>query len=546
MNKEGDWERQGRWWLPAVISVALVIGVAMGKYLGGTGTGGMAPGMESSKIPALLQIIDQQYVDPVDIDSLSQAAFTHILSQLDPHSVYIDPKDVRMATDDLEGSFSGIGVSFNIQTDTILIISVIPGGPAEKAGLLPFDRIITINDSVFSGHKPSQGDIMRNLRGEKGSRVRLGIRRASSDSLLHFQLTRGEVPVHSVEVAFAVTPEIGYLKISKFARTTYTEFLTDLAKLQQEGCTAFIIDLRGNSGGYMDAAIKLVNEFLPRGHLILYTQGKACPRNEAYSNGTGSCPHSPLAVLTDESSASASEIFAGAIQDNDRGVIVGRRTFGKGLVQAPIALSDGSEIRLTIARYYTPSGRSIQKEYTPGHTQAYEQELYNRFLHGEFDSSDSIHQDQTIVFHTLSGRPVYGGGGIMPDLFIPRDTAHFSSYYLDLINTGTLYLYVLDYSDRHHAQLAAFDSPDSLYQHLLTQPLLQELVDFAASRGIRPRNALIRLSAPLIENQVHAYIIRNFFDDRGFYPILLKDDPTLLRAIEALQSGSPLLPHVAP
>ncbi|MDR3128653.1 MAG: S41 family peptidase [Tannerellaceae bacterium] len=527
-------ERTLTLWLPAIIATAIVIGIVAGRYLTRTTT---PPGLPNNKISALLHIIDQQYVDPINIDSLSEQALSHILAQLDPHSVYISAEDVRLATEDLEGSFSGIGVSFNMQTDTILIISVISGGPAEKAGLLPFDRIITINDSTFSGNHASQPHIMRTLRGDKGTTVRLGVQRASSDTLLLFQVTRGDVPIHSIEVAFTVAPNIGYIKVGKFARNTHPEFITALARLKKEGCSSFIIDLRGNSGGYMDAAVNLVNEFLPKDRPIVYTEGKAHPRDNIYSNGTGTCPHDPLAVLTDEASASASEIFAGAIQDNDRGLIFGRRTFGKGLVQAPISFHDGSEIRLTIARYYTPSGRSIQKEYTPGQTDTYEQDLYNRFLHGEFDSADSIHQNQTLTFQTLAGRLVYGGGGIMPDIFIPRDTAGFTSYYSDLINTGILYLYVLDYSDRHHAQLATFPDPTSLYNHLRSQPLLHELINFAASKGIRPRPSLIRLSTPLIETQLHAYIVRNFFNDEGFYPILLKDDPTLHRAIQEITNN---------
>jgi carboxyl-terminal processing protease len=527
-------ERSLRLWLPAILSVAIVVGVGIGYYSSGRSEGDGGEGIPNQKISTLLHIIERQYVDPVDIDSLTEETISYMLSRLDPHTVYIPEEDVKLASEDLEGSFSGIGVSFNMQTDTILIVSIISGGPAERAGLLPFDRIITINDSTFSGSEVSQPQIMRTLRGEKGSVVRLGIRRATADSLLQFEVTRGDVPVHSVEASFVVSPEIGYLRISKFGRTTYAEFITALARLKQDGCSRFIIDLRGNSGGYLEAAVSLVNEFLPRGRLIVYTEGKAYSRDEVYSNGTGTCIEAPLAVLTDEASASASEIFAGAIQDNDRGIIVGRRTFGKGLVQAPISLYDGSEVRLTIARYYTPSGRSIQKDYTPGQTDSYEQDLWNRYLHGEFDTADSIRQDQSLTFHTLSGRPVYGGGGIMPDIFIPRDTTGVTAYYSDLLNSGTLYLYVLDYSDRHHAELSKYGSSASLYAHLRQQPLLQELVSFAAAKGVSTRPPLLKQSSSLIETQLHAYIVRNFFDDAGFYPIVLKDDPALLRAIEEL------------
>lgn len=525
-------------WLPVIIAVSIALGIFIGNnYLSLTQHGKRRMFSSGNKINAILDIIDEQYVDTVNMGKLVEGTIPKIFSELDPHSVYIPAEDATIVNEDLEGSFSGIGVSFNMQTDTILVISVIPKGPAEKAGLLPFDRIITINDSIYSGNNTSQAKIMRTLRGAKNSTVKLGVKRGGVPDLLYFDVTRGDVPVNSVDVSYEVSKGVGYIKVSKFGRTTYNEFITAIAKLKEAGCSSFVIDLRGNTGGYMDAAINMVNEFMPEGRLIVYTEGKAFPRNDVYTNGTGTCKEAPIVVLTDEFSASASEIFSGAIQDNDRGLIVGRRTYGKGLVQSPIKLSDGSEIRLTIARYYTPSGRSIQKDYKLGDSADYDQDLYNRFIHGEFDSADSIKNTHTEKYHTMIGRTVYGGGGIMPDIFIPRDTSGITTYFTSIVNSGTLYLYVLEYSDQNREKLSSFKTYQDLYKYLQSQPLLYDFTNFAASKGIKKRPNLINISGKLIENQLQAYIVRNFFDEAGFYPIFLKDDPTLLRAIQIINEG---------
>ncbi|RHU25254.1 MULTISPECIES: S41 family peptidase [Parabacteroides] len=525
-------------WLPVIIAASIALGIFIGNnYLSLTQHGKRRMFSSGNKINAILDIIDEQYVDTVNMGKLVEGTIPKIFSELDPHSVYIPAEDATIVNEDLEGSFSGIGVSFNMQTDTILVISVIPKGPAEKAGLLPFDRIITINDSIYSGNNTSQAKIMRTLRGAKNSTVKLGVKRGGVPDLLYFDVTRGDVPVNSVDVSYEVSKGIGYIKVSKFGRTTYNEFITAIAKLKEAGCSSFVIDLRGNTGGYMDAAINMVNEFMPEGRLIVYTEGKAFPRNDVYTNGTGTCKEAPIVVLTDEFSASASEIFSGAIQDNDRGLIVGRRTYGKGLVQSPIKLSDGSEIRLTIARYYTPSGRSIQKDYKLGDSADYDQDLYNRFIHGEFDSADSIKNTHTEKYHTMIGRTVYGGGGIMPDIFIPRDTSGITTYFTSIVNSGTLYLYVLEYSDQNREKLSSFKTYQDLYKYLQSQPLLYDFTNFAASKGIKKRPNLINISGKLIENQLQAYIVRNFFDEAGFYPIFLKDDPTLLRAIQIINEG---------
>ena len=393
-------------WLPVIIAASIALGIFIGNHYLSITQGKRRNYMSGNKINAILDMIDEQYVDTVNMRDLVESTIPKIFGELDPHSVYIPAEEASAVNEELEGSFSGIGVTFNMQTDTILVISVISGGPAEKAGLLPFDRIITINDSLFSGVKKSQTEIMKTLRGLKNSTVRLGVKRGNESDLLAFEVTRGDVPVNSVDVAYEVSKGIGYIKVSKFGRNTYNEFITAIAKLKQQDCHAFVVDLRGNTGGYMEAAINMINEFMPKGRLIVYTEGKAFPRSDVYANGTGTCQQDPIVVLTDETSASASEIFSGAIQDNDRGMIVGRRTYGKGLVQTQLALSDGSEMRLTIARYYTPSGRCIQKKYEKGNNEEYDQDIYNRYMHGEFDSADSIKLDDTLRYQTIGGRTV--------------------------------------------------------------------------------------------------------------------------------------------
>lgn len=524
-------------WLPVIIAASIALGIFIGNHFVQIGKHRGYSYVSGNKINTILDIINEQYVDTVNMGELVEGTIPKIFSELDPHSVYIPAEEASAVNEELEGSFSGIGVSFNMQTDTILVISVISGGPAEKAGLLPFDRIITINDSVYSGNKKNQNEIMKTLRGAKNSIVKLGVKRGNSPELLYFDVTRGDVPVNSVDVSYPVREGIGYIKVSKFGRNTYNEFITAIAKLKQEKCESFIIDLRGNTGGYMDAAINMINEFMPEGRLIVYTEGKSFPRSDVYANGTGTCQDAPIVVLTDEISASASEIFSGAIQDNDRGTIVGRRTYGKGLVQTQLTLGDGSEMRLTIARYYTPSGRCIQKSYEMGNLEEYDQDIYNRYLHGEFDSADSIKMDDSMKYQTAGGRTVYGGGGIMPDIFIPRDTSGVTSYFSNVINSGVLYLYTLEYSDRHRDQFSKFDNWEELYKYLQSQPLLEDFTNFAATKGIKKRPTLIRISGSLIENQIQAYIVRNFFDEAGFYPIFLKDDVTMLKAIEILKEG---------
>ena len=525
------------WGVVAVV-VSLCLGMWLGIFLYSRSPRIRGINAGKNKINAILDIIDTQYVDTVNMSDLINRTAESLISELDPHSVLIPAESVEAVNDDLEGSFGGIGVSFSLQSDTILITGIIAGGPAEKAGLRPFDRIIAIDDTVFAGKDFGQTRIMRTLRGKKGTKVKLGVQRNHARKLVDFVVTRGDVPNRSVDAAYKIGRDIGYIKVRSFTRTTYNEFITAIAKEKKEGCTKFIVDLRDNAGGLMDAAVNMINEFIPGGQMIVYVQGKAYPRQEFFADGRGTCQDAPLVVLTDEMSGSASEIFAGAIQDNDRGLIIGRRSYGKGLVQMPIPLSDGSELRLTIARYYTPSGRCIQKTYELGKTDEYEQDLYKRYMHGEFDTADSITFDESAAYKTRRGRTVYGGGGIMPDIFIPRDTQRITSYYNQIMSDGILYDFTLDYSDRNYRQLSTFRSYPELLGYLRQQSLLSRFVDYAEENGVRRRPTLIEVSRPLIETAIEAFIVRHFFDYEGFYPVYQRDDATLQRAVRELEGNT--------
>lgn len=488
-----------------------------------------------NKLQEALRLIDRHYVDSVDINELTEEVTLELISRLDPHSVYIPAKDLEIVNNELEGSFSGIGVQFNIQNDTIMIISVISGGPSEQVGLMAGDRIVEVEDSTFTGKNITNERVLRKLRGPKDTKVKLGIQRIGTPEILYYTITRGQIPVSSVDIHYMVTPDIGLIKVNKFAETTYTEFLTSIAVLKQQGATKFIIDLRENSGGYLDRAISMINEFLPARQLIVYTEGKAYPRFDAFSDGTGSCINNPVAVLIDEFSASASEIFAGAIQDNDRGMVIGRRSFGKGLVQQQKELSDGSAIRLTVARYFTPSGRSIQKPYEKGKADDYNMDILNRFMHGEFDTPDSIQNNDTVTYKTLSGRIVYGGGGIMPDIFVPRDTANYTDYFTRAVNYGHMYQFAFAYADQNRTKLSTLKDWKAMDRYLDSVDLLSAFVSHAASKGVTGSPQEIAKSKQLILTRIKAFISRNVLGDDGFYPILFKHDSTVLKAVETLQ-----------
>lgn len=518
---------------PLLLAIAIVVGIYIGvKYSNSPIS--VIPNFGQSKINGLMYLISNEYVDSVNIDSLTEKVIPKIIGELDPHSSYIPAEDLEMVNNDLDGSFSGIGIQFSILNDTIMVVDVISGGPSEKAGVLAGDRIVSVNDSSITGSSITNEKVMHRLRGAKNSNVKLSILRPSSKDIIDIDITRGDIPVNSVDVAFKPNDEIGYIKVSKFGKHTYSEFLTSLAKLAVEGTSKFIIDLRGNSGGYMESAINMVNEFLPAGYMIVYTKGNASPLNEVFSNGMGSFQDNQIVVLVDEWSASASEIFAGAIQDNDRGVIIGRRSFGKGLVQQQIPFNDGSAIRLTIARYYTPSGRSIQKEYKMGDSENYEMDLLNRFEHGEFDSQDSIHMNDSIKYKTIYGRTVYGGGGIMPDIFVPRDTSFYSPYLTQVVNNGIIYQFAFKYSDENREKLSKFKSAKSLLVYLKGEDILSQFVAFAASKDIKARPVYINISRKEILNNLYANIARNILGDEAFYPIVLMNDETFRKAVDIL------------
>ena len=525
--------------MPFLLAICLVAGILIGTFYTNHFSGNKLGiiNTSSNKLNALLHIIDEQYVDTVSMFNLVEEAMPQILAELDPHSSYIPAKDLEAVNSDLKGSFSGIGVQFTIQDDTIHINSVIQGGPSEKVGLLAGDRIVEVDDSSFVGKIVTNSEAMRRLKGEKGSKVKLGIYRPGEKEILHFTVVRGDIPVKSIDAAYMINDKFGYVKVNKFGETTYPELLVALAQLSQANCKGMIIDLRGNTGGYMAAAIQMVNEFLPNNKLIVYTEGRKSPRENYTSNGTGSSQTMPLIVLMDEGSASASEIFAGAIQDNDRGTIIGRRSFGKGLVQQPIEFSDGSAIRLTIARYYTPSGRCIQKPYEKGNDAEYEMDIITRYEHGEFFSADSIKQNIKEIYHTSLGRTVYGGGGIMPDIFVPQDTTGMTSYYRMAATRGLIVRYTLDYTDKNRNMLKEYDTPQKMEAYLKTQNLLEKFAEYAEKKGLKRRNILMYKSKQLFEESLYGNIIYNMLGIEAYITYSNLTDKTVQKALEVLEKG---------
>lgn len=527
-------------WLPLFLGLAVAIGIFIGNNMAKRANNQANTNLlrtffsGNSKLQAVVDLIDAEYVDEVNVDSITEEMLPKILANLDPHSVYIPAKELKMANEDLEGSFSGIGVQFNIQNDTIMVVSVINGGPSEKLGVLAGDRIVTVDDSLFVGDSVTNERVVRKLRGEKGTKVKLGIKRRSTKKLIYFIVTRGDVPVKSVDVSYMLTPEIGYIKVSSFGAQTFDEFQTAIAKLNHNGANKFVVDLRGNPGGYLDAAISMVNEFLKKGSLIVYTEGKSYPKKEAFADGRGSCQTNELVVLIDEWSASASEIFAGAMQDNDRGLIIGRRSFGKGLVQQQIPFNDGSAVRLTIARYYTPSGRCIQKPYVRGKGEEYEMDIMNRYLHGEFSSKDSVKIDDSLKYKTIGGRTVYGNGGIMPDIFVSRDTLGYTPYYNRVVNEGFIYEFAFQYVDSNRNQLLKLKTPQNVNNYLKKQALYHKFVAFSDKKGVKRKPLQVKKSQAIIETLLYAFIARDLFGDDAFYPLFNKEDSCIKVAIKEL------------
>ena len=522
--------------VPLLLAIAVIAGILIGTFYARQFSGNRLSIINtgSNKLNYLLQIIDNNYVDTVDMNDLVEDAMPQILSELDPHSSYISADDAEESVEDLKGSFSGIGVRFTVQSDTVNVMNVIKGGPSEKVGILAGDRIIAADDSSLVGMQ--NRDIMKRLRGAKNSRVKLTIVRHGHKQPLTFTVVRGDVPVESVDSYFMIDDHTGYISIESFGENTYPEMLVALAQLNMEGMDNLIIDLRGNRGGYMQTAIMMVNEFLPQGQLIVYTEGRKSPREDYTTDGRGAFKKLPLVVLIDEGSASASEIFAGAIQDNDRGTVIGRRSFGKGLVQQPIEFKDGSVVRLTIARYYTPSGRCIQKPYEQGHGEEYENDLMLRYERGEFFSADSIHQDGP-EYKTRLGRTVYGGGGIMPDIFIPEDTTLYTSYYKEAVYTGLTIQFAFLFTDSHRQQLNQMKNVDETVRWLKRQNLPEQFAGYAEEHGLRRRNLMLQRSAPLFERTLISHILYNAQDQQWRLQYLSQDDPAVQQALQLFEAG---------
>ncbi|HQJ90389.1 MAG TPA: S41 family peptidase [Paludibacteraceae bacterium] len=527
-------------YMPIFFALAVIVGIFIGKTLSDKKSSHQVKQetvVKGDKINALLNLISAKYVDSLSSDSLIEKAIPKIVSNLDPHSVYIPASELQTVNEELEGSFSGIGVQFNIQRDTVMIVSVIGGGPSEKLGVLPGDRIVTVNDSTFVGKEITNEKVVNKLRGPKGTKVKVGIKRNGAKDLLSFEIVRGDIPVNSIDAYYKIGSDIGYVKVNRFGGSTYEEFFKALMAMKESGAEKFIVDLRGNSGGYLDAAISMINEFLGKGDMIVYTEGNANSRTDAIADGNGRFKTNRVMVLIDEWSASASEIFAGAIQDNDRGLIVGRRSFGKGVVQQQFPLLDGSALRLTIARYYTPSGRCIQKPYGNGE-ESYESDIYNRYIHGELDAKDSIHvnKSDTTIYRTKHGRVVYGGGGIMPDVFVPRDTTGMTSYFNKVNNSGMIYEYSFNYTDSNREKLKSYKNLNELEAFLDGEDLVSNFVVFAEGKGVKRNPNLLNKSRSLIKMKIKTYIIRNMLGDTAFYQILNRDDVTLKAALFQLSS----------
>lgn len=487
-----------------------------------------------NKINTLISAIDQLYVDSVDVDTLIEAALPVILNKLDPHSAYFPAEEAQESNDELHGSFSGIGIQFSMQDDTIHVNSVIKGGPSEKVGVLAGDRIVYINDSLFAGKGISSNEIVKNLKGPEGTEVKIGVLRPGDNGIIDFSIERGPIPVKSVDAAYMLTKEIGYIELNKFGETTYTEMLSGLAKLSALGCRKIVIDLRNNNGGYLGTAIQIVNEFLPKGQMIVYTKGLHSEYEAEYANGMGRFQQIPMVVLIDEGSASASEILTGAIQDNDRGTIVGRRSFGKGLVQQPIDFSDGSSIRLTIARYYTPSGRCIQKPYDNG-GEDYALDILKRWERGEFFSADSVHFDETQVFTTKSGRKVYGGGGIMPDVFVPQDTIAYNEYYSAVIRKSLPNKFSLKYVDSHRQELSEYSSWNEVIDYIEKAGTFGEFISYVTSNGIKKPSVVPSQAMEQLKRVVYAGILYDALDTEEYMAYINSFDTTVKKAIEILE-----------
>lgn len=522
---------------PTLLVLSALIGTFIGFYIADIQQKTIIIPSGMNKVDELMELVYRCYVDSLEMNEIIEKTMPKILTELDPHSTYIPAKDLEATNADLRSSFSGIGIRFLIEEDTIHISDIIRGGPSEQVGLMPGDRIITINDTLFVGKICTNDAAMSKLKGPGGTKVKIGVKRWGEKELLNFNITRGEIPVQSIEASYMIDNKWGYIQVEKFAENTFSEFIISLARLALQKSQGLIIDLRGNGGGYMGVAIQMANEFLDKGDMIVYTEGMHQPRSTDYANGRGKFKNTPLVILTDEGSASASEILAGTIQDNDRGIIIGRRTFGKGLVQQPFEFMDGSAVRLTIARYYTPSGRCIQKPYTKGNAEDYAMDIVHRYERGEFFSQDSIHQNDSIVYKTRLGRPVYGGGGIMPDIFVSSDTSDVSSYFSQAVSKGLVRQYTFKYSDVNRPKLSQYKKYEEMIEYLKQQGLVDDFVKFASAKGHKPRYWQIERSRKRLEQAIFANIIYNSLGMLEHVKYINTFDTTVLKAIEVLEKG---------
>lgn len=525
-------------WIPLIVAIAFIVGFLAGDIVNRQS----GPTPTQKKFQTILNLIRKDYVDEVDLDSVLEKTLPSMLANLDPHSAYIPASELQAVNDDLDGSFCGVGIQFMINNDTISVIEVTSGGPSEKVGLLPGDRIVKVDGEDEAGVGITNEDVIKKLRGPRDTRVQLTVKRSNSKKLLSFDVTRGDIPVNTVDASYIVSPGIGYIKVNKFGRTTYDEFWEALTDLRSQEAQDFVIDLRGNTGGFMEIAFLMVNEFLEKGQPIVTTRGRDLySSQEVHADGNGNFKDAQLVVLLDEFSASSSEIFAGALQDNDRALIVGRRSFGKGLIQRQSVLSDSSAVRLTIGRYYTPSGRCIQKDYSNG--ALYGHDIIDRYNRGEMFSLDSIKFDESLQFTTLNGRKVYGGGGIMPDIFVPNDTAGITSYYINVANAGLLQKFAFDYVDTNREALKSKASAEELLKSLPSDDvLLRQFVNFAARNGVQARWYYINISHDLIVNQLKALIARDALGYNAYFEIVNRMDSNVLRAVSELLNGTAAFP----
>jgi carboxyl-terminal processing protease len=527
-------------YLPIAFALVLVIGILLGYYLLRISFAINHPmvRLNSNKgmVNELIRYIDKNYVDTVNPSQLQREAIVGMLMSLDPHSQFIPASEFHEANDPLTGNFDGIGVQFRIERDTVMVVNTVSGGPAEKLGILAGDRIVKVDGKNFANIKITNEKVMKSLKGPKGTKVTVTIFRRGLTKLLDFTITRAAIPTWSIDVAYPVSKETGYIKLSKFSATTGDELVEAMRNLKKGGVRKLILDLRGNAGGYLNEAIAVADQFLPEGKMIVYTQGTHRPKQTATATSEGEWDQLPVVILIDEGSASASEIVAGAIQDNDRGQIIGRRSFGKGLVQEQMNLSDGSALRLTVARYYTPTGRCIQKPYTKG-AEDYYMEYYHRFEDGELESADSVKKIDSLKYTTPGGKIVYGGGGITPDVFIPIEKNTALKFYNETVNKGILVQFAFDYTDAHRSELGKYSDQNDFDQRFIVNPGIEsQLIDFAKNKGITADEAGIRASSQRIRDLLKAFIARNLFDEKGFYPIFLRTDPGFLKAVRLLES----------